>query len=86
MTTEPSQKGTPAADHPVTVEVTVRLPVIALREADGRFSVLIPALGCATEGDTIEEVQANAVEAAEGWIASQHDLKKEEAIRVARGA
>jgi predicted RNase H-like HicB family nuclease len=85
MPTEPSLKATPNTGHPITLEVTVRLPAIALPEADGRYSVLIPALGCATEGDTIEEAQANAVEAAEGWIASQHDLHKAEAIRVARG-
>ena len=30
---------------------------------------------------TIEEAQANAVEAAEGWLTSQHKRMKEEAIR-----
>ena len=52
-------------DHPITLDVTVRLQAIALPEADGGFTVVIPALGCATQGDTIEEAQANVVEAAE---------------------
>jgi predicted RNase H-like HicB family nuclease len=43
----------------------------------------MPALpGCVTEGETIEEVQANIVEAAEGWLDSQHDALKEEALKV----
>src|SRR3954447_4568350 len=48
-------------NHPITLDVIVRLQAIALPEADGGFTVVIPALGCATEGDTIEEAQANAV-------------------------
>jgi hypothetical protein len=47
--------------HPVTLDVLVRLQAIALPEADGGFTVVIPALGCATQGDTIEEAQAVAV-------------------------
>lgn len=66
---------------PITVEVKVRLQAIALPEADGGYSVVVPALpGCFTEGDTIEEVQANIVEAAEGWLAATHDQHKERAI------
>ena len=42
-------------DHAITLDVMVRLQAIALPEADGGFTVVIPALGCATEGDTIEE-------------------------------
>ena len=57
-----------AAGHPITLDVLVRLQAIALHEADGGFTVVIPALGCATQGDTIQEAQANAVEAAEGWL------------------
>jgi predicted RNase H-like HicB family nuclease len=74
------------AGRPITVEVTVRLMAVALPEADGGFSVAIPALrGCVTEGSTIEEVQANIVEAAEGWLATMHDHFKDEDIRVMRG-
>ncbi len=62
-----------------------RLQAIALPEADGGFTVVIPALGCATQGDTIEEAQVNAVEAAEGWLTSQHKRMKDEAIRATQG-
>jgi hypothetical protein len=44
-------------------------------------TVVIPALGCATQGDSIDEARANAVEAAEGWLTSQHKRMKDEAIR-----
>jgi predicted RNase H-like HicB family nuclease len=67
--------------HPITLDVMVRLQAIALPEADAGFTVVIPALGCATQGDTIEEAQANAVESAEGWLTSQHKRMKDEAIR-----
>lgn len=44
--------------------------------------MVIPALpGCFTEGDTIEEVQANIVEVVELWLAAQHDKNREQAIR-----
>lgn len=79
------ESAVPAGDHAVTLEVTVRLQAIALPDADGGFTVVIPSLGCATEGDTIEEAQANAVEAAEGWLTSQHKRMKDEAIRATQG-
>jgi predicted RNase H-like HicB family nuclease len=72
----------PSAGHPITIEVKIRLQAIALPEEGGGYSVVVPALpGCFTEGDTIEEVQANIVEAAEGWLASVHDQRKDEAVR-----
>src|ERR1700733_14759427 len=67
--------------HPITLDVMVRLQAIALPDADGGFPVVIPALGCATQVDTIEEAQANAVESAEEWLTSQHKRMKDEAIR-----
>jgi predicted RNase H-like HicB family nuclease len=77
---------TPSPPQPITVEVKVRLQAIALPEPGGGYSVLVPALpGCVTQGETIEEVQANVVEAAEGWLAVGHDQNKDEGIRVARG-
>jgi predicted RNase H-like HicB family nuclease len=73
---------TPSPPQPITVEVRVRLQAIALPEADGGYSVVVPALpGCYTQGDSIEEVQANIIEAAEGWLAATHDQRKEQAIR-----
>jgi predicted RNase H-like HicB family nuclease len=69
--------------RPITIAVKVRLQAIALPEPEGGYSVVVPALpGCVTEGDTIEEVQSNLVEAAEGWLDSQHDALKDEALKV----
>ena len=71
---------------PITIEVKVRLQAIALPEADGRYSIIVPALaGCVSEADTLEEAQANLVEASELWLDAMHDRGKEEAVRVARG-
>jgi len=72
-------------DHAITVDVMVRLQAIALPEADGGYTLVIPSLGCATQGVTIEEAQTNAVEATEGWLTSQHTRKKNEAIRATQG-
>jgi predicted RNase H-like HicB family nuclease len=67
----------------VTVVVQVRLQALAVPEPDGGYSVIVPALpGCFTEGGTIEEVQANVIEAAEGWLDSQHDHRKADALKM----
>jgi predicted RNase H-like HicB family nuclease len=80
--TSPEAAPLPNAGHHVTIEVKVRLQAIALPEEGGGYSVVVPALpGCYTEGDTIEEVQANIVEAAEGWLAATHDQRKDQAVR-----
>jgi len=51
---DPKRK--PAAVQAVTVTVQVRLQALAVPEADGRYSVIVPALpGCVTQGDTIED-------------------------------
>lgn len=73
------------SEPPITMEVMVRIQAIALLESDGGYTVIIPSLGCATEGDTLEEAQTNAVEAAEGWLTAQHERMKEEAIRATQG-
>lgn len=74
-------EGVTEGGHPVTVEVSVRLQAIALPESGGGYSVVVPSLpGCFTQGDTIEEVQANVVEAAELWLAATHDQRREEAV------
>ena len=71
--------------HPITIEVKVRLLAIALPEAEGGFSVVVPALpGCFSQGETIEEVQANVVEAAEVWLEVVHDENREAAIRATK--
>jgi predicted RNase H-like HicB family nuclease len=72
----------PEGGHPITIEVKVRLQAIALPEPGGGYSVAVPALpGCYTQGDSIEEVQANIVEAAEGWLAVGHDQRREQVVR-----
>jgi predicted RNase H-like HicB family nuclease len=71
-----------AGAQPVTIVVKVELQAIALPEAEGGYSVVVPALeGCFTQGDTIEEVQANVVEAAEGWLETAHEEHRDAAIR-----
>ena len=68
--------------RPVPIAITVRLVALAVREADGRYSVAVPALrGCYSEADTIEDVQANATEAAEGWLEAMHDARRDQAVR-----
>jgi predicted RNase H-like HicB family nuclease len=68
--------------QPVTIVVRVELQAIALPEAEGGYSVVVPALeGCFTQGDTIEEAQANIVEAAEGWLEAAHEENRDAAIR-----
>src|SRR3954467_3006915 len=58
---------TPPAAPPITVEVTVRLQAVALTEADGRYSVIVPGLpGGGAVGRTMERARANLVDAAEG--------------------
>ena len=68
-------------DQPITLEVMVRLQAVALPEADGGYTVLIRALGCATQGESVEDAQTNAIEAAEGWLTSQHKRMKDAAIQ-----
>jgi predicted RNase H-like HicB family nuclease len=72
----------PGGVQPITIVVKVELQAIALPEALGGYSVVVPALeGCFTQGDTIEEVQANIVEAAEGWLEAAHEENRDAAIR-----
>jgi predicted RNase H-like HicB family nuclease len=72
----------PDPPHVVTVAMKVWVKALALEEPTGGYSVIVPALpGCVTQGDDIEEVQANIVEAVEGWLDSQHDARRDEALR-----
>ncbi len=61
--------------RPVAVQFSVTLTALVYVEPEaGGFSAEVPALpGCYTQGETLEEVQANLREAAEGWLASAHD-------------
>jgi predicted RNase H-like HicB family nuclease len=82
--TEGRPAGTPPNGiHPITVEVMVRLQAVAIPEPGGGYSIAVPALpGCYSAAETIEEVQGNVVEAAEGWLGAQHDRAKDETVRV----
>ncbi len=74
---------TKTAAPPFTVEVKVRVRAIVVPEADGRYSVIVPALpGCVTQGDSVEEVQANIVEASEAWLSAGFELNREEALKL----
>jgi predicted RNase H-like HicB family nuclease len=79
--TSDEQKIDTGAPQYVTVEVRVRLEALAFPEPEGGYSVIVPSLpGCVTQGDTIEEVQANIVEASEGWLKVAHERNRVEAI------
>lgn len=56
-----------------TTDITESIkPVI--HEEEGRYWAEIPAMpGCYSVGDTLEEVQANIIEAAQGWIQAKLD-------------
>lgn len=70
--------------HPVTIDVMVRLQALAIPEASGGYSIVVPALpGCVSQADTIEDAAANVVEAAEGWLAAGHEHNKDVDLRVA---
>ena len=48
-----------------------RFKAIFERDVDGGYSVFVPALpGCASQGDSIEETQANIEEAIELYLES----------------
>ena len=73
----------PNGVRPITVEVMVRLQALAIAEPGGGYSIAVPALpGCYSAAETIEEVQGNVVEAAEGWLGAEHDRAKDETVRV----
>jgi predicted RNase H-like HicB family nuclease len=70
------------SSQPISVDVRVRLQAIAIPEPAGGYSIVVPALpGCVTEADTIEEVTAHVIEAAEGWLDVAHDRYKGERLR-----
>ena len=60
---------------PIPVQFTITLTALVYPEPEaGGYSAEVPALpGCYTQGETLEEIQANLREAAEGWLVSAHD-------------
>jgi predicted RNase H-like HicB family nuclease len=59
---------------PIPVQFTITLTALVYPESEaGGYSAEVPALpGCYTQGETLEEVQANLREAAEGWLGSAY--------------
>ncbi len=63
-----------AAPRPIPGTVAVELPFLIHSEPTGGYWAEVPALpGCVSEGETVEEVQVNIKEAAEGWLLVNHD-------------
>jgi predicted RNase H-like HicB family nuclease len=59
----------------LTIPLAVTLTVVAVREADGGYSIAIPALpGCLSEADNAEDIARQIRDAAEGWLQCQHDM------------
>ena len=60
---------------PIPVQFTITLTALVYPEPEaGGYSAEVPALpGCYTQGETLEEIQANLREAAEGWLVSAYD-------------
>ena len=64
-----------ATPRPFSLQLAVTVTALIHPEPEaGGFSAKIPALpGCYTQGETLEEVQANLREAAEAWLACAHE-------------
>jgi predicted RNase H-like HicB family nuclease len=61
----------------------VRLQDLAIPEPGGGYSIAVPALaGCYSAAETVEELPDHVIEAAEGWLAAQHDRAKDETVRI----
>ena len=58
----------------------MKLKVLLRPEADGGYSVSVPAMpGCHSQGDTLEEALANIREAADLWLEVQTERATREA-------
>jgi predicted RNase H-like HicB family nuclease len=63
------------ASYAFSVDFPATLTAIVRSEEAGGFSAEVPALpGCFTQGETLEELQDNLNEAAEGWLKVHHDF------------
>jgi predicted RNase H-like HicB family nuclease len=60
---------------PIPMPFTITLTALVYPEPEaGGYSAEVPALpGCYTQGERLEDVQANLREAAEAWLGSAHD-------------
>jgi len=77
MASTQAEPTAPLAPVPVVIEIKVRLQAIAIPEADGTYSIVVPALpGCVSQADNLDEVQAQITDAAEGWLEVAHERAK----------
>ncbi|HUO83997.1 MAG TPA: type II toxin-antitoxin system HicB family antitoxin [Thermoanaerobaculia bacterium] len=61
----------------------MKLKVIVHEEPEGGFWAEVPSIpGCATQGETMEELEANLREAIEGCLAVEVSPSPEEGTRV----
>lgn len=67
----PAPEAEPAS-RPIALTFAVRVEALVWPDPDGGYSAEVPALpGCVTEGETLDEVRANLIEAAEGWLVAK---------------
>jgi len=66
---------TTARPRPQLIYVSAAVPAVIHSEPEaGGYSAEVPSLpGCYTQGETIDEVEANLREAIEGWLAVAHE-------------
>jgi predicted RNase H-like HicB family nuclease len=75
------EPGRPAA-YAFSLDFPATLTAIVRSEEAGGFSAEVPAFpGCFTEGETLEELRVNLLEAADGWIKACQDLASAELFR-----
>lgn len=64
--------------RPFEMTFPVTLEAVVEPEAEGGFSASVPSLpGCFTEAETLDELRANLIEAAEGWLAAKREMEAE---------
>jgi predicted RNase H-like HicB family nuclease len=61
-------------------EHTVKLRVLIYEAEEGGYWAKVPAIpGCVSQGETLEEVKANIVDALEGCLAVREEMAAQEA-------
>ena len=75
----------PAPAHvygpPVAVEVMVRVTALAVREADGGYSVVVPELpGLVTGCHDADDIAATVADAASAWLPAMHERHRAAAL------
>jgi predicted RNase H-like HicB family nuclease len=61
----------------------VKLKALIYRAEEGGFWAKVPAIpGCVSQGETLEEVRANILDALQGCLAVREEMAREEAQAV----